>query len=367
VNGALSLDIQVPLSRFDLSVAWPAGRAHLGIFGHSGSGKTTVLETIAGLRRHARGRILWGEETWLDTDRSIRLHPERRGVGYVPQAGLLFPHRNVLGNLLSGRRRAAGGAEEIPVDRVLRVLELEELTSRSVASLSGGERQRVALGRALCSGPRLMLLDEPLSGLDLPLRRRILQYLIKVREEFSIPTLYVSHEATEMRLLCDEMIVLESGRVKTRGAPRDVFARPEVFPMARREGFENVLEGHVGEVRDGAAELEIEPGLVLLVPDERLRRGERVAVGVRAEDLILATASPGGISAQNSVAGVVRDVHEVEAGESSVVEVVVGVGSSRVPLIVAVTRRACRQLGLDPGRPVHVIVKVQSFHLLARR
>jgi len=221
------LDITLSLDRFTLSVRWETVENSLGIFGPSGAGKTTILESVAGLRKAARGVIRVNGQSWLDSARGLCLPPERRGVGYVPQDALLFPHRNVMENLLSGRRRAERAAKKsVAPDRVLEVLELTDLGRRDVVSLSGGERQRVALGRALCSGPDLLLLDEPLANLDLPLRRRILPYLFKVREEFAIPTLYVSHDATEIKTLSREVLVLDAGKVRAHGHPDEVLTDP---------------------------------------------------------------------------------------------------------------------------------------------
>ena len=304
-------DITLPLDRFTLSIRWETVESSLGIFGPSGAGKTTILESVAGLRTTTRGLIRVNGETWLDSSRGLCLPPERRGVGYVPQDALLFPHRNVMENLRSGRRRAERSARKVvALDRVLEVLELRDLAGRDVVSLSGGERQRVALGRALCSGPDLLLLDEPLANLDLPLRRRILPYLFRVREEFALPTLYVSHDATEIKTLSREVMVLDAGKVKAQGRPDEVFTDPSIFPMTRTEGFENVLHGRVTETSESTATVELEPGLRIAIAARDLVVGHEAVLAVRAEDLILATQSPSGLSAQNALSGEIRESAE---------------------------------------------------------
>ncbi|HEX2077920.1 MAG TPA: ATP-binding cassette domain-containing protein, partial [Longimicrobium sp.] len=245
MNGAPPLQVRVrlPLDRFDLDVDFTTTHRVTGVFGVSGSGKTTLLETVAGLRRGARGRIALGETEWLDTERRLRLPPERRGVGYVPQDSLLFPHLDVLGNLRAGHGRALDGGHDFAatLETVTRVLDLAPLLRRPVTTLSGGERQRVALGRALCSGPRLLLLDEPLASLDAGLRRKVLPFLHRVQAEFSLPILLVSHNPVEVQALCEDLVVLREGRIVARGEPRSVLTRADVFPLAEHEGFENML------------------------------------------------------------------------------------------------------------------------------
>jgi molybdate transport system ATP-binding protein len=368
VSRPLSLDISLPLHRFALSIQWETEESALGIFGPSGAGKTSILEAIAGLRRGARGTIRLGDESWLDTPRGLFVPPERRGVGYVPQDSLLFPHLDVIGNLTFGRARAARHAERrIPPRRVLDILELNELAGRRVGTLSGGERQRVALGRALSSAPALLLLDEPLAGLDRPLRRRILTCLFRIQREFRIPTLFVSHDPAEVALLSREVTVLERGEVVGRGQPEQVLHDPAILPMARAEGFENILHGRVAALVDGAAAIEVGPRMRVMVADPSLTSGAEVVIAARAEDLILAVHAPAGLSAQNLLAGTIREIREPAQGDPSGGQVVVLVDLDSVPapLVVAVTGQARRRLALRRDLAVHVVGKANSFRVLA--
>ena len=366
----IRIDVKVPQQDFRLSVSWKTGERTLGVFGHSGAGKSTLLETLAGLRRGASGVIEVDGQVWLDSSRGLDLPPEKRGVGYVPQEMLLYPHRDVMGNLRAGSRRAALRAAATRIDerRVLEVLELGPLTRRDIASLSGGEKQRVALGRALLSGPQLLLLDEPLASLDLPLRRRILPYLVRVSDEFGIPTIYVSHDATEVRVLSSEVLVLSAGSVVAIGPPDDVFTADTVLPMARAEGFENVLRGRVVEIDDATALVEIEPGLSLRVAGHGLELAHEVAVGLRAEDLLLSVARPTGLSAQNILAGTIDEIrHPDQAVGGGEVLVMVALGRGHARAVVSITRQALGQLELAPSRPVHIIFKTQACRVLATR
>jgi len=202
-GSVLTLDLAVRQGRFALDLQWEGALGLLGLFGPSGSGKTTVLEVIAGLRVLTRGRVALGSRVLADTGTSIWVPPRHRGVGYAPQDAALFPHMSVRKNVLYGARRAV----DAPLESVLAMLEVEPLVDRVVAGLSGGERQRVALARALLSGPSLLLLDEPLSAVDVARRRRILARLMTWLREGGLPAVHVSHDASELEA-ADHVLVL---------------------------------------------------------------------------------------------------------------------------------------------------------------
>jgi molybdate transport system ATP-binding protein len=217
------VQIRLQLERFSLEVdATLTGRV-TAIFGASGAGKTSLLEVIAGLRRPATGTVRVNGNVLTDSGSRLFAPPERRGIGYVPQDGALFPHLSVRQNLLYGydavRSRPAG----LNFDHVTEVLEIAALVDRRIGTLSGGEKKRVALGRALLAAPQLLLLDEPLAALDGPLRERLLPYFIRVRDEFSVPMIYVTHSPDEVMALCDEVLLLADGKVKSQGTPGGLF------------------------------------------------------------------------------------------------------------------------------------------------
>jgi molybdate transport system ATP-binding protein len=213
----LELSFRVALEEFVLDVDWRGRARVVALFGPSGSGKTTCLETIAGLRTPDRGRIAIEDAALFDGSKGIDRPARERGIGYVPQDGLLFPHMTVRENVLYGasRRRGSAGPD---LERTLRLVDAESLIDRDVHGLSGGERQRVALARALMSAPRLLLLDEPLAAVDLPRRRRIVDALARVRDELQLPAIYVTHDPAEARRIADAVIVLEEGRVVASGS-----------------------------------------------------------------------------------------------------------------------------------------------------
>lgn len=370
MTGGITLDLKIPLERFSLEVKWETEESSLGIFGHSGAGKTTILEALAGLRPQARGLIRVSGETWLDSSKGIDLPPEKRGAGYVPQDTLLFPHRDVLGNLLSGAHRSNGPwRRRLSFEKVLEVLELRSLKEARVDELSGGERQRVALGRALCSGPSLLLLDEPLAGMDLPLRRRILPYLIRVREEFSVPTLFVSHDASEMRLLCREVMVLEMGKELAHGRTEEVFFDASLHPVFREEVFENVLQGAVQEIKESGFLVELERDVCVLIPRGAFGGAAKVVFGLRAEDILLSLAPPVGLSAQNVLPGIIRQIRQAGQAEEQdvpvLVEVAFGRGDQR--MVASITSQARSRLKLAEGSEVHLVFKAQSCRILTTR
>lgn len=203
------------------------------LFGPSGSGKTSILSMIAGLTMPQDGRIRVAGQTLLDTASGVCLPPEARNVGVVFQDSLLFPHLTVESNLRYGARWRKRKRRSVALDRVVEVLEIGGLLSRLPYNLSGGERQRVALGRALLSGPELLLMDEPLASLDAPLKARVLAYLEQVASVWNIPTLFVTHAQSEVRRAADWVLLIEHGRLLGSGQVDEVLPRPE--PVGREE------------------------------------------------------------------------------------------------------------------------------------
>lgn len=350
--------VRLPLRAFELRVDLTLRARATGIFGPSGSGKTSLVESLLGLRPRAEGRVRFRGETWQG-EGARAVPPERRRVGYVPQDGLLFPHLDVRGNLLAGARRLAAARRREILGEVIDALELDPLLSREVGALSGGERQRVAVGRALCTDPRLLVLDEPLTGLDLPLQRRILAFLARVPDRLDVPLVLVSHDPLAIQALCEDLVVLRAGSVIAQGPPRAVLADPAVFPLAAEGGFRNVIpcrvesvEGATCHVRLGA----LREGPVLVATGTRVAAGDTTLVSIPASDILVAVEPPRGISARNVIGGKVTAV--TEAAGLRLVHVLLADG---VPeLLAEVTQDACDELRLAPGRDVHLVVKTAA-------
>jgi molybdate transport system ATP-binding protein len=213
----LRVDIAKQLGEFSLQASFESEGRVTGLFGASGSGKTSLVNMIAGLLRPDRGTIAIDGETLDDVAAGIHIPAHRRRIGYVFQDARLFPHLDVTQNLDYGRRMNRLDDDPAQRKRVTDLLDIGHLLDRRPGKLSGGERQRVALGRALLSKPRLLLLDEPLGALDESRRAEILPYLVRLRDEARIPMVYVSHDAAEMRQLATQIVLLQGGRVTALG------------------------------------------------------------------------------------------------------------------------------------------------------
>jgi molybdate transport system ATP-binding protein len=353
---------------FSLEVAVTFGARVTAILGPSGAGKTSLLEVIAGLRTGAVGRVVVDETTFLDSHERVRMPPEERRVGYVPQSPALFPHLDVEGNVRYGLRRSAGS--EKLVNETLELLGIGRLVKRSASTLSGGEAQRVALARALVTRPRILLLDEPLAALDAELKGRILPYLMRVRDEAKIPILYVTHHAGEALALAQEAIVLRAGRVESKGAAREVLTPRALAPVHDGATFENVVDGVVMETNAEAGTAMLVPvglgpsdspsgKLALAVPGAPgLRIGDRATYRVASEDILLLRTRPDGISARNVLRAHVLDVEAL--GRDAVVRV----ETSGLEWRVVVTPAAVRELEIRAGAELWLAIKTHTFERL---
>jgi molybdate transport system ATP-binding protein len=234
MSGMLEVDIEHRLGAFELDIHFCSGRGLTALFGRSGAGKTSVVNAIAGLVRPNRGRIVVDGVVLVDTERGIRAPAHRRRVGYVFQESRLFPHLTVRQNLLFGRWFARGFAPAAPLDDVVDLLGIGALLDRRPGQLSGGEKQRVAIGRALLAGPRLLLMDEPLASLDARRKDEILPYIERLRDQTSVPIVYVSHAVAEVTRLASTIVLISDGRVRAVGPVQEVMGRAELYPMAGR-------------------------------------------------------------------------------------------------------------------------------------
>ena len=364
--GPLSVDLSLPLGDFELRLAFSTSAHVTGIFGPSGSGKTSLLESVAGLRPHARGCVAMGEAQWQNSAIGINVPPEQRRIGYVPQDSLLFPHLNVSRNLGAGARRARRIGVDVArtMRSVVELLELGPLLNRRVDTLSGGERKRVALGRALCSDPRLLILDEPLAGLDATLRRKVLPFLRRVRAHVALPMLLVSHDPAVVQALCDDVIALRRGSLVGRGSPRAIVTSADAMVESRNPSFaaqfdtdfENVVPCRLVDTRGSTSVVRIGPdegGVDIVTSRIEGDLGGRHLLGIPVRALLLATTEPRDISAANVLRAEISAIRR----ELQPALVMLSLAPGVEPLAAAVTAASCNRLGLAPGRLVFAVLK----------
>jgi len=353
----LEVDIAHRLAAFELDIHFRTGRGLTALFGRSGAGKTSVVNAIAGLIRPERGRIVVDGSVLIDTERGIRVPAHRRRVGYVFQEGRLFPHLTVRQNLLFGRWFARDSAPASCLDDVVDLLGIAPLLERRPGRLSGGEKQRVAIGRALLASPRLLLMDEPLAALDAGRKDEILPYLERLRDQASVPIVYVSHSVAEVTRLANTIVLISDGRVRAVGPVQEVMGRAELYPLAGRFEAGAVLAVRVAahDARWRLTELTGAFGK-LMVPLLDAPIGTALRVRIRARDVILALTPPIGISALNVLAGRVEALVPIEEGA---LEVELRLGGER--LLARVTRRSGEALGLVPGRQVFAVIKTVAI------
>lgn len=351
----LSVAVEKQLGAFRLDAAFQVAPGGVtALFGVSGAGKSSVLGAVAGALRPDRGRIVAGEAVLFDSAAGIDAPMEARGVGWVFQDARLFPHLTVRRNLVYGLQRARGRPHVIRLDEVAGVLGLEALLDRRPRDLSGGERQRAAVGRALLSQPRILLLDEPLSALDAPRKAEILPFLERLKTAFDLPVLYVSHSFAEVARLADRLVVLDAGRVLAEGRLSEVLARPDLPLLAGRADAAAALDATVAEHDSarGLTRLQAE-GAMLLTPGLDRPVGSRVRALVLARDVLVAREEPRGLSARNVLPAVVERLDARPDG--TVLASLALVGGPR--LLSALTRDAVEALELAPGLAVWAVLK----------
>ncbi len=356
-GAAITARFRGALGAFALDIAFEAPmRGITALFGPSGCGKTTVLRCMAGLHMLADGHLSVGGEVW-QAGAAFR-PPYERAAGYVFQEASLFPHLSVRRNLLYGQRRALrrGASEAIRFDEVVALLGIEALLERAPLRLSGGERQRVAVGRALLSQPRLLLMDEPLAGLDRFSKDDILPYLEALHAALAIPILYVSHDLAEVERLADHLVLMNAGRAIACGPLQDLQADPEL-PIARLPEASVALNATVtGYDPDyGLATLAVDGGTIV-VPGEYGAPGTARRMRVRASDVSLARAPSTASTILNILPARVLAAEAQDAAQINVV-VRLGAAGQGARLLARVTRKSWVTLGLRPGDPVHAQVK----------
>ncbi len=352
---SLSVALSHRFGNFELDVTFEAPPGLTVLFGRSGSGKTSIINSVAGLLRPRSGRIAAGDWLLMDSANGLSLPPHRRRLGYIFQEGRLFPHLTVRQNLLYGRWFAPKGETREDLGRVVDMLGIGALLGRRPGTLSGGEKQRVAIGRALLASPRIILADEPLASLDEARKDEILPYFERLRDELSIPILYVSHSAAEVARLATTVVALGDGRVLAQGTAASVLGDPTVAPLGVRAVGAIIPATVVAHHDDGLSELAA-GNERLFLPTVPYPPGRRLRVRISAHEVMLASKKPEGLSALNVLSGVVEQIR-VGEGPGLIVSVRTDAGT----LLARLTKRSAANLELAEGSPCFAIVKTVAI------
>jgi molybdate transport system ATP-binding protein len=347
---------------FALDVDFEAPAGVTILFGASGSGKTMTLRSIAGITRPDRGKIIINNQVIFDSDKGIDMPIRKRRVGYLFQHRALFPHKTALANVEFGMTNQTRRDRRERALKMMAALHIEHTAGRKPRDISGGEAQRVALARALSSGPRILLLDEPLSAIDEATKLGIITDLKAINREMLLPIIYVTHSREEAIAIGERVIVYEAGRIVARGEPIAVFGSPVRSSVARLTGVENIFTGRILSRSEAGGMMTVEiadsnGACRLDVPLGNEPEGEQVKIAVPAGDILLATQPPRSTSARNILRGLVAAIEDKAGG--AIVSVTSGVVWS-----VKVTRQSVLDLGLQVGQEVWLAIKTHACYLL---
>ena len=350
----LRIDIAKQLGAFRLATGFEArARGATVVFGASGAGKSCLLAAIAGLVKPDSGRIEIAGETLFDSARAVNVAAESRRVGFVFQEARLFPHMNVRANLDYGRKRRKEHTAAASFDDIVALLGIGKLLERRPRTLSGGEKQRVAIGRALLSNPRLLLLDEPLASLDDPRKAEILPFLERLRDEIGIPMLYVTHSMDEVARIADHLVLLDHGSVAASGSPGELSGRLDLPLLIDRPDVGAILLGRVAGQDEARGVTRVAIGAAeFLLSHIDLPPGHAVRLRVLARDVAIATRRPEGLSVQNVLPCRLTAIAE-RPNDRCLLQLDLG-GAS---LLALLTADSARRLQLHPGQEVFALVK----------
>lgn len=366
--GQLDLDFELLRGGFELNVTQTLALDGVTVlFGPNGSGKSLTLRTIAGLETSAVGKVVFGGDDWLNSHGQVFVPAHRRPVAHVFQDARLFTHLDVAGNLAFAERRATQDGPSVRREDVIDVFGIAHLLNRMPQGLSGGERQRVAMARALLSRPRLVLMDEPLSALDVQRRAQALNFIEQIPERFQVPVVYVTHQIDEVVRLANQLVLIASGRIEASGPAAELMSRLDLPPFTGRFEAGSIIDATIKRHVDEFAltELELAHGLKMEVPHLDFPLGETIRLRIRARDVSIATAKPKQISMRNVLPAVIEEV-QAEA-DTAFAEVRLSVGGQ--PLRARISRASAHELGLKPGKKVYALVKATALdrRLLTRR
>jgi molybdate transport system ATP-binding protein len=351
---------------FVLDVDFQATPGFTILLGASGAGKTSLLDSVAGLTTPDEGRITLGERLLFDTTQHVNLPVAKRRVGYVFQTLSLFPHLTVAQNVEYGLAHLPRNERSERAVAILSAFHISHLAARGIREVSGGESQRAALARTLVTAPSVLLLDEPLAALDVATKSKIIDDLREWNHAHRIPILYVTHSRDEAFALGERVLVLDDGRIVAQGTPHEVLTAPLLETVAQLAGFENIFDASVEAVHPERGTMTCRlstdgggPPVVLETPLVRGGVGARLRVGIRAGDILLATIPPVGLSARNVIPGRIISLEQRDV-------IVAARVHCRIEMEVHLTLAARDSLELAPGKEVWLVIKTHSCHLMQK-
>ena len=352
----LTFEAKHTLGKFVLDAAFTSDRGVTALFGRSGSGKTSIIRIIAGLSRPDQGRVVFDGDVLVDTRKGIFVPKHKRRFGYVFQEGRLFPHLTVQQNLNYGRWFTPTSRRSDDLSKIVDLLGIGDILDRRPGKLSGGEKQRVAIGRALLSSPRMLLMDEPLAALDDTRKIEILPYLEALRDEMNIPIIYVSHSVSEVARLADRVIVMSEGKVAMAGTAADVLSQTSISIATDRREAGSLVEGKVVnyDPKHKLTTIGFRTSKIYVSGTE-VAVGKRVRVHILAKDVMLSTIRPEQLSALNILEGTVSAI-TFESGTADV-----QVDCQGTIILARITELSCGRLGLRPGMLVFAIIKTVAL------
>ncbi|MFC0323263.1 molybdenum ABC transporter ATP-binding protein [Gallibacterium melopsittaci] len=340
----VELDLQIPTQGITM------------IFGRSGAGKSSLLNMVSGLSTPDQGRITLQDRVLVDTAQHINLPVEKRRIGYVFQEARLFPHYRVKGNLQYGMPKTL----QNKFSAIVELLGLEELLNRYPLTLSGGEKQRVAIGRALLSNPQLLLMDEPLSALDMPRKQELMRYLLRLVKEIEIPILYVTHSLDELKILANRVVLLESGKLMKFADLQTVWNSGLLAEWQQNQGKQWIYQGKLLEkiacTQQGIVQIGTQHFRVALNQDYPL--GEMVKIAINQQDLFLSLTPLNNSSVTNQYQGVIIDINKQEDQIAVVVKI-----EENLIVTVLISIAAYQQLQLKQDQVIYL--HILNVHMLA--
>jgi len=356
------IEIEAYLSRsgFTLDAKLLFDGPVIGLFGPSGAGKSSLLGIMAGLVRPNHGRVVIDGYCLLDSSHKVNVPVYQRRIGLVFQDSQLFPHLSVRNNLVYGLRLLPAKERRFSFDHIVELLEVGHLLEQHPGQLSGGEKQRVALGRALLTSPRLLLLDEPLAALDTRLKSQILPFLRRVKEQIQIPMIYVSHSINEILHLTQAVAIIQDGKIIASGNFHEAINHNEVLSLAHSLGLDNVIQTKVlrHDLEFGYTVVG-QGGMQIMLPYVGITVGSNISLSVPASNVALSKTAIEGTTIQNQLPGIVTAIHKVD--HRALVTVDAG-----CKLIAEVTGKAVFDLGISQGDRVYCLMKAQAVRYLGQ-